>query len=44
MLVNQIQLICSYELLNDLLLPFRHLRNGKVSALNSGGLTINYRD
>ena len=29
MLVNQIPLICSYEQLNDLLLPFRHLRDGK---------------
>ena len=29
MLVNQIPLICSYEYLNDLLLPFRHLRDGK---------------
>ena len=28
MLVNQIPLICSYEQLNDLLLPFRHLRDG----------------
>ena len=29
MLVNQIPLICSYEQLNDLLLPFRHLRDGR---------------
>jgi hypothetical protein len=29
MLVNQIPLICSYKYLNDLLLPFRHLRDGK---------------
>ena len=29
MLVNQIPLICSYEYLNDLLLPFRYLRDGK---------------
>ena len=29
MLVNQIPLICSYEQLNDLLTPFRHLRDGK---------------
>ena len=29
MLVNQIPLICSYEQLNDLLMPFRHLRDGK---------------
>ena len=29
MLVNQIPLVCSYEYLNDLLLPFRHLRDGK---------------
>ena len=27
-LVNQIPLICSYGELNDLLLPFRHLRGG----------------
>ena len=28
MLVNQIPVICSYELVNDLLVPFRYLRNG----------------
>ena len=28
LLVNQIPLICSYGELNDLLLPFRHLRDG----------------
>ena len=28
MLVNQIPIICSYELVNDLLVPFRYLRNG----------------
>ena len=28
MLVNQIPVICSYGLVNDLLVPFRHLRNG----------------
>ena len=28
LLVNQIPLICSYGELNDLLLPFRHLRGG----------------
>ena len=28
LLVNQIPLVCSYGWLNDLLLPFRHLRNG----------------
>ena len=28
LLVNQIPLICSYGDLNDLLLPFRHLRGG----------------
>ena len=28
LLVNQIPLICSYEDLNDLLLPFRYLRGG----------------
>ena len=28
MLVNQIPLVCSYGMLNDLLVPFRHLRNG----------------
>lgn len=28
LLVNQIPLICSYEDVNDLLLPFRHLRGG----------------
>ena len=29
LLVNMIPLICSYNEPNDLLLPFRHLRNGK---------------
>ena len=29
LLVNMIPLICSYGEVNDLLLPFRHLRNGK---------------
>ena len=29
LLVNMIPLICSYEEVNDLLLPFRHLRDGK---------------
>ncbi len=29
LLVNMIPLICSYREANDLLLPFRHLRNGK---------------
>lgn len=29
LLVNQIPLICSYGVLNDLLLPFRHLRGGQ---------------
>ena len=29
LLVNQVPLICSYGELNDLLLPFRHLRQGK---------------
>ena len=29
LLVNMIPLICSYGEANDLLLPFRHLRNGK---------------
>ena len=28
LLVNQIPLVCSYGELNDLFLPFRHLRNG----------------
>ena len=28
LLVNQVPLVCSYEELNDLLLPFRHLRDG----------------
>ena len=28
-LVNQIPLVCSYGELNDLLLPFRHLRGGE---------------
>ena len=28
MLVNQIPVICSYELVNDLLVPFRYLRSG----------------
>lgn len=28
LLVNQIPLICSYDFLNDLLIPFRHIRNG----------------
>ncbi len=28
LLVNQIPLICSYGEINDLLRPFRHLRNG----------------
>ena len=28
LLINQIPLICSYEVVNDLLLPFRYLRNG----------------
>ena len=41
MLVNQIPLICSYEQLNDLLLPFRHLREGKgmgsLFCLRPGG-------
>ena len=29
LLVNMIPLICSYGAINDLLLPFRHLREGK---------------
>ena len=29
MLVNQIPVICSYGSINDLLLPFRHLREGR---------------
>ena len=29
LLVNMIPLICSYEEVNDLILPFRHLRDGK---------------
>ena len=29
LLVNQIPLICSYGRVNDLLIPFRHQRNGK---------------
>ena len=29
LLVNMIPLVCSYGEANDLLLPFRHLRNGK---------------
>ena len=29
LLVNMILLICSYGQVNDLLLPFRHLRDGK---------------
>ena len=29
LLVNMIPLICSYGEINDLFLPFRHLRNGK---------------
>ena len=28
LLVNQIPVVCSYGCVNDLLLPFRHLRNG----------------
>ena len=28
LLVNQIPLVCSYGMINDLLLPFRHWRNG----------------
>ena len=28
LLINQIPLVCSYGELNDLLLPFRHLRDG----------------
>ena len=28
-LVNQIPLVCSYGEINDLFLPFRHLRNGQ---------------
>ena len=29
LLINQIPLICSYGEINDLLLPFRHLRDGR---------------
>ena len=29
LLINQIPLICSYGQVNDLLLPFRHIRNGQ---------------
>ena len=29
LLVNQVPLVCSYTYLNDLLLPFRHLREGR---------------
>ena len=29
LLVNQIPLICSYGKINDLLLPYRHLRDGR---------------
>ena len=28
LLINQVPLVCSYGELNDLLLPFRHLRDG----------------
>ena len=28
LLINQIPLVCSYGQVNDLFLPFRHLRNG----------------
>ena len=29
LLVNQVPLVCSYGQVNDLFLPFRHLRNGQ---------------
>ena len=29
LMINQIPLVCSYGQVNDLLLPFRHLREGK---------------
>ena len=29
LLINQIPLVCSYGQVNDLLLPFRHIRNGQ---------------
>ena len=29
LLINQIPLVCSYGEVNDLFLPFRHLRNGR---------------
>ena len=29
LLVNQIPVVCSYGVLNDLLFPFRHMRGGK---------------
>ena len=29
LLINQIPLICSYGQINDLLLPFRHIRNSR---------------
>ena len=29
LLINQVPLICSYGFVNDLALPFRHLRGGK---------------
>ena len=32
LLINQIPLICSYGQVNDLLLPFRHLRDGHTTA------------
>jgi len=29
LLINQVPLVCSYGQVNDLFLPFRHLRNGQ---------------
>ena len=29
LLINQVPLVCSYGFINDLALPFRHLRGGK---------------
>ena len=44
LLIHQIPLICSYEQLNDLLLPFRYLRDGKgmgsLFCLHPGGRNV----
>ena len=44
MLINQIPVICSYELVNDLLVPFRYLRDGAGlgSLYGQGAMSLDF--